>query len=117
MIVNLVFLIILTIFTAGFLAIITIPAVLILIIKYKKNLLTLSDKSVILTTGWLNTSHVEITHSKINSVTVKQEFISNMCCWGDIAVLSGNDVSGEMFKGIDNPKSVKDAIMRRVDKI
>lgn len=85
------------------------------LIHYLTSHLQLTDNSVILKTGWLNVKTIEIPYAKVNSVSTRVNIIGKIFGYGDIVILSGNDISGQVFENIDQPEAVKQEIMHRVN--
>lgn len=77
------------------------------ILAYISNKFMITKNSVILKRGILSSDTVEIPFTKINSITIKQGPLGKMFGYGDILIMTGNDVSGIPFKGIANPEQVK----------
>jgi uncharacterized membrane protein YdbT with pleckstrin-like domain len=84
------------------------------ILEYLKKSLSLGANGIALRVGALSTTTTEIPYSKINSVTVKRGVFGKIFGYGDIAILTGNDLQGIPFKGIDNPEKLKSEIMSKV---
>lgn len=85
------------------------------IIEYKKHVLILTKNGIVLKKGWIGSLTTEIPYSKINSVTVKKNLFGNLLHFGDIVILSGNDIRGEVFANIQDPDLVKSEIILRLD--
>lgn len=105
-----------TLITFGIAIVITLPVAIYLFIVYKKNYLEVTDKSVILHKGVLNTTELEIPLSKINNIAVRQMYDERFFKYGKVVILAGNSLLGEVFGWVDNPKEIKDVIMDLVDK-
>jgi uncharacterized membrane protein YdbT with pleckstrin-like domain len=113
---NLFWYIVFTVFTAGIGLIFTLPLTILEFLLYSKNALEVTDKSVIYKRGLISTNEIEIPFTKINSILVKQGIIAKSLDAGNIAILTGNDITGEVFRGVENPQEVKKYIMSLVDK-
>lgn len=83
------------------------------ILEYYRVQIELTDKTVILKMGILTTNVTEVPYSKINSISVRKGIVGSMLGYGDIVILTGNDVSGIVFKGIENPDQLKAALNNR----
>ena len=83
------------------------------LLEYFKVQIELTDKTVILKMGILTSNVTEVPYSKINSISVRKGIVGSMLGYGDIVILTGNDVSGIVFKGIENPDQLKMAINNR----
>jgi uncharacterized membrane protein YdbT with pleckstrin-like domain len=84
------------------------------LLQYKNNFIILTGRGVSLRKGAVFTHTVEIPFSKINSVSVKKGFWGSIFGFGDIVITTGNDISGEVFKRIENPDQLKTEIMGNV---
>ena len=78
-------------------------------ISWKTNKLVLKAKSISVTRGALRVQTIDIPYSKINSVSVSRGFFL-----GSITIMTGNDVNGIVFSGIDNAQQIKNAIEQRL---
>lgn len=87
---------------------------LIHLIEYFGSSLTITKNGVILKKGILSSSTIDIPYSKINSITVKQGPLGRSVGYGDILLMTGNDVSGIPFKGIGDPELVKAIIQKQM---
>lgn len=83
------------------------------IIGYLRNTITLAESSVILKKGLLSINTVEIPYSKINSVTVKRGILGSIFGYGNIAILAGNDLEGEVFKGLQSPEQLRTELLAK----
>ena len=84
------------------------------VIAYISSAITVTKTSVRLRRGLLSVKTTEIPFSKINSVTVKSDFLGNLLDYGDIAILTGNDIEGEVFEHIQNPELLRAILTARI---
>jgi uncharacterized membrane protein YdbT with pleckstrin-like domain len=75
----------------------------------------LTPTSIIYRSGILTKKVNEIPYSKVNSVSVKQSLHERALGYGDVVVLTGNDVNGIVLENIDNPSELRDAIMSKIN--
>jgi uncharacterized membrane protein YdbT with pleckstrin-like domain len=83
------------------------------VIKYFRQELVLTQKGLILKKGLIAVQTIEIPYTKINSVSTKKGMFGSLFGYGDILILSGNDLKGEVFSGIQEPVAVKEEILNR----
>lgn len=84
---------------------------------YTRNYVVLTDDAVILKRGVLNKKSVDIPYDKINSIRVEQGLIGRFYHFGDVIIMSGNDVVGEAIKGIINPDKLKHDVQERINSL
>lgn len=82
-------------------------------LRYQNTGITLGAKSVTLLRGGISTKVTQVPYSKVNSVTVSQGILGKSWNSGDVIISTGNDVSGIVFKGIENPHLLKETIEKR----
>lgn len=93
----------------GFLSLmlIGIPFLIKALLEYFSNKLRIEKHSIILEKGIISKSTIDIPYNKINSIQVRQGIIGRMLHYGDVVILTGNDIAGQVFEGIDNPQQIK----------
>ena len=84
------------------------------LIQYYTNYLKLSSQGVILKKGWLSIKTIEIPLAKINSISINQSIFGRIFGYGDVIILSGNDISGQVFNYAEKPETIKAEILKRV---
>ena len=84
------------------------------LIKYLSEYLVVDEKHLKFKTGVLSNSEVEVPFNKINSISIKQTLFGKLLGYGDIIVNTGNDVSGIVFKSVDDPQSLKKEIQAKI---
>lgn len=80
------------------------------ILEYFNTQIQLTTKTVILKKGIFTSNVTEVPYSKVNSISVRKGVLGSMFGYGDLVILTGNDVAGIVFKGIENPDQIKMAI-------
>ena len=75
---------------------------------------TLEANAVVYKVGVLTKRVEEIPYNKINSINIKQSLSERVLGYGDVVIITGNDVNGIVLKDIDNPQALKSDIMERV---
>ena len=83
------------------------------IIEYYRNELMLTKTGILLKRGLFVINTTEIPYTKVNSVSTKRNLLGTYFGYGDIFILSGNDLRGECFKGIRDPEALKHEIINR----
>jgi uncharacterized membrane protein YdbT with pleckstrin-like domain len=73
-----------------------------------------TNKRVIMKTGWLNRRSLELLLSKIESIAVDQGLSGKLWGYGTI-VLSGTGGSHEPFKNIDDPFEFRKQVQEQID--
>ncbi len=74
----------------------------------------LTDSSVIYSKGLLSRQSNEVPYSKINSVNIKQGMVEQGLGYGDVIIMTGNDVTGIVLENIENPQGLKADIMQMI---
>lgn len=74
----------------------------------------LTDNSVVYSKGILKRQANEVPYSKINSVNVKQGMVEQGMGYGDVIIMTGNDVNGIVLENIENPQGLKGDIMQMI---
>jgi len=74
----------------------------------------LTDNSVVYSKGILSRQANEVPYSKINSVNVKQGMVEQGLGYGDVIIMTGNDVNGIVLENIENPQGLKTDIMNMI---
>ncbi len=74
----------------------------------------LTDNSVVYSKGILSRHANEVPYSKINSVNVKQGMVEQGLGYGDVIIMTGNDVNGIVLENIENPQGLKSDIMQMI---
>lgn len=74
----------------------------------------LTDSSVVYSKGILSRRSNEVPYSKINSVNIKQGMVEQGLGYGDVIIMTGNDVNGIVLENIENPQGLKSDIMRMI---
>jgi uncharacterized membrane protein YdbT with pleckstrin-like domain len=85
------------------------------ILSYKRNRLILSDKTVRIEQGVLSLNTRDIPYAKIQSVSVNQSVFGQMASYGHIVITSGNDLAPILFKYVDNPQAIRQAIQDKAN--
>ena len=85
------------------------------ILIYFNYLLTITPSAVLVKRGIIITNTVEIPFNKINSMTIRKGIFAGLFGYGDILILSGNDVQGVKFPNINNPEELKKEILSLAD--
>ena len=85
------------------------------IFTYYKNYVVLTDDTVVLKRGLVDVRSVDIPYSKINSIRVERGLLGRFYGFGDVIIMSGNDVVGEAIKGIISPENLKEDIQERIN--
>ncbi len=100
----------------GFLSLmfVGIPWLIMAIVEYMSSKFIIEKNGVILEKGIISKHTIDIPYSKINSIQVRQQIIGRMLNYGDIVVLTGNDIAGQVFSGIDDPNAVKAKIQKLI---
>lgn len=87
-----------------------IPILIGVIVWYKFSSVTVGDNSVVFKKGWLNTTQKQIPYDKINAVDVSIDLFGKYMGYGTVRILTGNDIEGIRFQGIDRPNELKQQI-------
>lgn len=74
----------------------------------------ITDHSVIYKRGIISKKSEEIPFSKINSVNVKQSLMERSLGYGDVIIMTGNDVNGIVLDNINDPQGLKNDIMAKI---
>ncbi len=74
----------------------------------------LTDNSVVYIKGILSRHANEVPYSKINSVNVKQGMVEQGLGYGDVIIMTGNDINGIVLENIENPQGLKSDIMQMI---
>jgi len=85
------------------------------IFRYSTESLTLHDNSILVKRGVINRNANEIPCSKINNINTYSHLLGLIFGYGNIGIYSANASEPEVFKNINNPNKVKDAIKHRMD--
>lgn len=83
------------------------PFILIHVFHYFQASLRLGFNGVVIRKGIIAANTIEIPYKKINNIIIRQGIIGRIFSYGDITILSGNDMVGEKFKKIVNPYEIK----------
>ncbi len=75
-----------------------------------------TNKRVIMKTGWLNRRSLELLLSKIESIAVDQGFAGKVLGYGTI-VLSGTGGSHEPFQNIDDPFEFRKQVQEQIARV
>ena len=81
---------------------------------YYYSALIISSTGVTVKQGWLIKHSVDVPFEQINSVSVEKGIIGNMFGFGDILIMTGNDVVVQKFHYVLDPDSIKNEIMQHV---
>lgn len=84
-------------------------------LTYQKNFIRLTSKEVILHKGILRTNTVFIKYDKINSIRIRKGILGKKHNFGDVIIMSGNDVVGETIIGVKNPEMLKAQLELQMD--
>ncbi len=82
---------------------------------YTRNYIVLTDDAVVLKRGIINKRNTSINYDKINSIKIEQGFLGGLFNFGDVFIISGNDVLGEVVRGIINPEKLKADVQERIN--
>lgn len=86
------------------------------LLRYNSEELEVTDEGVNVKRGIFSSQVTHIPFSKINSLTTKRGLGGNLLGYGDIIILTGNDIAGIPFSGIENPEGVRAYIMGKMKK-
>jgi len=85
------------------------------IFTFYKNYVVLTADAVVLKKGLVDVRSVDIPYNKINSIRVERGLLGRFYGFGDVIIMSGNDVVGEAIKGIVNPENLKADIQEKIN--
>lgn len=80
------------------------------LLQYFSQSIKVTNDSIELKKGIINIEKVEVPHSKVNSVYVKQGIFGRLFDFGDVTVSTGNDTAGIVYKHIEAPNDLKDSV-------
>ena len=99
---------ILALFLVGFLT------AIVHLLRMMSEELVLDSKNVRLKIGILSSHEIDVPLNRINSIAVRQGIMAKMLNYGSLIIYTGNDVSGIVFKQLNDPSGVKALIQSRM---
>lgn len=82
--------------------------------KYKRNTLSLNNKSIMLEFGVFTQNSREIAYKNIQSVNVNQSVIGQIFNYGHVAITTANNSDSIKFEYVDEPQMLKQAIQDKI---
>lgn len=82
--------------------------------RYKRNSITLGEKSVRLELGVFTKNSREIPYRNIQSVTVHQSITGRMYNYGHLIITTANDTDAIKFRYVANPQILREAMQGKM---
>ena len=83
-------------------------------LRYKRNSITLGNKSVQLELGVFTKNSREIPYRNIQSVTVNQSISGRMFNYGHLIITTANDTDAIKFRYVANPQILREAMQGKM---
>lgn len=96
------------------LLIVGIPYTIGLIVRYYTTTVAVGQTGLVYKTGLIRKVEKQIPFTRVNSVDIQRNLAGQYFHYGDVRVLAGNDLDGIVFRGIDNPQTLKEVIQSRI---
>ena len=94
--------------------VIGIPYTIALVVRYLTTTVSVVQTGLIYKTGLINKVEKQIPFTRVNSVDIKRNLPGQFLSYGDVRVFTGNDIDGIVFRGIDNPETLKQVIQSHI---